>query len=154
MNPWRMWCPPFPPISMLLGMGSMCCRHFYQFLEISSQVETVGFVNIEMGVRGRFFVLPAPTAHVDNSVSDLCTSSGLANFFPSTVPLRICITFHHATFWYRPKTSEFQVYVDRAENTTNTRPGSLNNFSENVTNHENGSELDPYSTSRAENQAF
>jgi hypothetical protein len=47
--------PPFPPISMLLGMlgmGSMCCRHFYQFLEISSQVETVDFVNIEMGGPG------------------------------------------------------------------------------------------------------
>ena len=44
--------PPFPPISMLLGVGSMFCQHFYQFLEISSQVETVDFVNIEMGGPG------------------------------------------------------------------------------------------------------
>ena len=41
-----------------------------------------------------------------------------------------------------------------AENTTNTVSGSRPDFSEIVENHENRSELDPYLTSRAENQGF
>ena len=36
----------------------------------------------------------------------------------------------------------------------NSGPGSHDNFSEKVENHENRPELDPYSTNRAENQAI
>ena len=70
------------------------------------------------------------------------------------IPPRICVTFCRGSLWYRPENSKILVSDDRSQNTTNTGPGSLDNFSENVENHENGSGLDSYSTNRAENQGF
>ena len=70
------------------------------------------------------------------------------------IPPRICVTFRRASFWSRPKNSKSRFGDGWAENTINSRPGSHDNFSEKVENHENRSELDPYSTNRAENQAI
>ena len=70
------------------------------------------------------------------------------------IPPRICITFRRAPFWSRLKSSEVRILDDRAENTINTLSGSHVNFSGNHKFHENRSELDPYSTNRAENQGF
>ena len=70
------------------------------------------------------------------------------------IPPRICVTFRRASFWFRPKTSKCQLWDGWAENTINTEPESYNNFSEKVGNLENRSELDPYSTNRAENQGI
>ena len=70
------------------------------------------------------------------------------------IPPRICVTFRRGSFWFGPEISKMRIWKPRPENTTNTGPGSLDYFSKNVENHENGSELDPYSTSRAENQGF
>ena len=70
------------------------------------------------------------------------------------IPPRIYITFRHASFWFRPKHSEIVFWELPAENTVNTGPESRRHFSEKFKNHEHWSKLDPYSTSRAENQAF
>ena len=70
------------------------------------------------------------------------------------IPPRICVTFCRGSFGYRLEISKMRLSNETSQNTTNTGPGSLDNFSENVENHENGLELDPYSTSRAENQGF
>ena len=70
------------------------------------------------------------------------------------IPPRICITFRRGSFWFRPKTSKMRIWKPRPENTTNTVSGSRPDFSEKSENHENRLELDPYSTSRAENQAI
>ena len=70
------------------------------------------------------------------------------------IPPRICITFRRASFWYRPKSSKTCFGSGRAENRTNTESGSHHNCLENVQNHEHLSEMDPYSTYRAENQGF
>ena len=70
------------------------------------------------------------------------------------IPPRICVTFRRGSFWFRPKTSKMQIWKPRPENTTNTMSGSRPDFSEKSENHKNRSELDPYSTSRAENQAI
>ena len=70
------------------------------------------------------------------------------------IPPRICVTFRRASFWSRPKKSKSRLGDGWAENTINSEPGSHDNFSELVEIHENRSELDPYSTNRAENQAF
>ena len=47
-----------------------------------------------------------------------------------------------------------RIWKPRPENTTNTVSGSRPDFSEKSENHKNRSELDPYSTYRAENQAI
>ena len=47
-----------------------------------------------------------------------------------------------------------RIWKPRPENTTNTVSGSRPDFSEKSENHEHRSELDPYSTNRAENQAI
>ena len=70
------------------------------------------------------------------------------------IPPRICVTFRRGSFWFRPKTSKMRIWKPRPENTTNTVSGSRPDFSEKSENHENRLELDPYSTSRAENQAI
>ena len=70
------------------------------------------------------------------------------------IPPRICVTFRRGSFWFRPKTSKMRIWKPRPENTTNTVSGSRPDFSEKSENHENRSELDPYSTNRAENQGF
>ena len=70
------------------------------------------------------------------------------------IPPRFCITFRRASFGSRLKTSKSRLWDDWAENTINTGPGSHDNSSEKVENHENRSELDPYSIFRAENQAI
>ena len=70
------------------------------------------------------------------------------------IPPRICVTFRRASFSFRPKSSKTQIWGGHAENTTNSGPGSHDSFSGNLENHENRSKLDPYSTSRAENQPF
>ena len=76
---------------------------------------------------------------------------------PEVIPPRICVTFRRGSFWSRPET------IGNLENTTlerlgrkhdNTGPGRHDNFSKKVENHENRSELDPYSTNRAANQAI
>ena len=73
---------------------------------------------------------------------------------PEVIPPRICITFRRLSFWFRPKHSEIVFWEIQAENTLNTGPESRRHFSEKFKNHEHWSKLDPYSTSRAENQAF
>ena len=73
---------------------------------------------------------------------------------PEVIPPRICITFRRATFRTGPKNTKMMCWDDKAENTTNTGPGSHDNFSEKVKNHEHQSKLNPYWTSRAENQTF
>ena len=70
------------------------------------------------------------------------------------IPQRFCGTFRRGSVWFRPKGSKMLFSNDKSQNTTNTGPGSLDNFSGNHKNHENRSELDPYSTFRAENQGF
>ena len=70
------------------------------------------------------------------------------------IPPRIYVTFRRCSFWFRPKTSKMRIGKPRPENTTNTVSGSRPDFSEKSENHENRLELDPYSTSRAENQAI
>ena len=70
------------------------------------------------------------------------------------IPPRICVTFLRGTFWSRSKNSKSRLWDGRAENTVSSGPGSYDNVSEKVENHENRSELDPYSTNRAENQGF
>ena len=70
------------------------------------------------------------------------------------IPPRICVTFRRGSFWFGPETSKMRIWKPRPENTTNTVSGSRPDFSEKSENHENRSELDPYSTNRAENQAI
>ena len=70
------------------------------------------------------------------------------------IPPRICITFRRGSFWSRPKNSKSRLWDGWVENAINTEPGSHDNVSEKVENHENRSELDPDSTNRAENQGF
>ena len=70
------------------------------------------------------------------------------------IPPRICVTFRRGSFWFGPETSKMRIWKPRPENTTNTVSGSRPDFSEKSENHENRSELDPYWTFRAENQAF
>ena len=70
------------------------------------------------------------------------------------IPPRIGVNFRRASFCSRPNNSKSRIWGGWAENTITTWPGSHDNFSEKVENHENRSELDPYSTFRAENQGF
>ena len=70
------------------------------------------------------------------------------------IPLRICVTFRRASFWYQPKNSKSRLWDDWDEHTTNTGPESHDVFSGKIENHEHRSELDPYSTFRAETQGF
>ena len=73
---------------------------------------------------------------------------------PEVIPPRICITFRRASFWFQPKSSKIEILDRQPGNTTNTKLGSRDNFSENHKIHAHRSKLDPYSTNRAENQAF
>ena len=73
---------------------------------------------------------------------------------PEVIPPRICVTFRRATFRSRPKRSKSRIWDDQVENTTNSDLKRHDNFSENLKNHENRSNLNPYSTNRAENQAI
>ena len=73
---------------------------------------------------------------------------------PEVIPPRICVTFRRATFRFRPKSPKIRIGDDRPENTVITGPGSHDNFSGKVKNHQNRSELDPYWTLRAEDQLF
>ena len=70
------------------------------------------------------------------------------------IPPRICVTFRRSSLWSRSKNSKSRLWDGWAENTINTVSGSHENFSEKVEIHESRSELDPYSTNRAENQGF
>ena len=70
------------------------------------------------------------------------------------IPPRIGVTFRRASFPSRPESSKIRIWGARAENTVNTVSGSHVDFSEHHGNHENRSELNPYSTFRAENQTF
>ena len=70
------------------------------------------------------------------------------------IPPRIYVTFRRGSFWSGPKNSKGRLWDGWAENTINNGPESHDNFSEIVEIHENPTKLDPYSTNRAENQAF
>ena len=94
-----------------------------------------------------------PSKNTGNSKSQMDTKRATKALL-EVIPPRICVTFRRGSFWFRPKTSKMRIWKPRPENTTNTVSGSRPDFSEKSENHETRSELDPYSTSRAENQAF
>ena len=75
-----------------------------------------------------------------------CTSRG-----DTTTNLR---NFSSRIFLVRTKQIEKPILGRLGRNTINTVSGSHDNFSEKVENHDNRSELDPYSTNRGENQGF
>ena len=63
---------------------------------------------------------------------------------PEVIPPPFYVTFCRGSFWYRPENLKMRFSDDRSQNTTNTGPGSLDNFSQIVENHESGSQLNPY----------
>ena len=110
-------------------------------------------------IRVHFFGRPEtgkdkePSNMTETSKSEMGTKRAEKALF-DVIPPRICVTFRRASFWSRPKNSKSRIWDGWAENTINSGPGSHDNFSEIVQINENRSKLEPYSTNRAENQAF
>ena len=94
-----------------------------------------------------------PSKMTDKSKSQMGTKRAKKALL-EVIPPRICVTFRRASFWSGLKNWKSQLSDGWAENTMNSGPGSHDNFSDKIKNHENRSELDPYSILRSENQAI